>query len=91
MAEAMNGLVDGMDDVERAAVTRRLTGTVEILRRSTAEPIRALPRSWPPSRLPRRGPGGGSVRLVGRRRYRKEASMSLMGLLAGCVNPGGTT
>ncbi|CAM5457833.1 MULTISPECIES: hypothetical protein [Streptomyces] len=40
MAEAMNGLVDGMDDVERAAVTRRLTGTVEILRRSTAEPIR---------------------------------------------------
>ncbi|WP_217689421.1 MULTISPECIES: MarR family winged helix-turn-helix transcriptional regulator [unclassified Streptomyces] len=37
MAEAMNGLVDGMDDVERAAVTRWLTGTVEILRRSTAE------------------------------------------------------
>ncbi|SCD33130.1 MULTISPECIES: hypothetical protein [unclassified Streptomyces] len=41
MAEAMNGLVDGMDDVERAAVTRRLTGTVEILRRSTAELTRA--------------------------------------------------
>ncbi|WP_411081186.1 MarR family transcriptional regulator [Streptomyces sp. cmx-18-6] len=37
MAEAMNGLVDGMDDVERAAVTRWLTGTIEILRRSTAE------------------------------------------------------
>ncbi|MFF6906277.1 hypothetical protein ACFY9Q_10090 [Streptomyces sp. NPDC012389] len=41
MAEVMNGLVDGMDDVERAAVTRRLTGTVEILRRSTAELTRA--------------------------------------------------
>ncbi|WP_256095582.1 hypothetical protein [Streptomyces sp. EN23] len=40
MAEAMNGLVDGMDDVERAAVSCWLTGTVEILRRSTAEPTR---------------------------------------------------
>jgi hypothetical protein len=41
MAEAMNGLVDGMDDAERAAVTRWLSGTVEILRRSTAELTRA--------------------------------------------------
>ncbi|MFJ6609304.1 MarR family winged helix-turn-helix transcriptional regulator [Streptomyces sp. NPDC091289] len=41
MAEAMDGLVDGMDDAERAAVTRWLSGTVEILRRSTAELTRA--------------------------------------------------
>lgn len=37
MADAMNRLVDGMDEAERAAVTRWLTGTIEILRRSTVD------------------------------------------------------
>ncbi|MFF9576769.1 MarR family winged helix-turn-helix transcriptional regulator [Streptomyces rubiginosohelvolus] len=41
MAEAMNGLVEDMDGAERAAVTRWLSGTVEILRRSTAELTKA--------------------------------------------------
>ncbi len=49
MAEAMNGLVDGMDDAERATVTRWLSGTVEILRRSTAELTRAQESAGRPS------------------------------------------
>ncbi|MFE9172961.1 MarR family winged helix-turn-helix transcriptional regulator [Streptomyces kebangsaanensis] len=36
MAEAMESLVDGMDEAERRAVTRWVTGTIDVLRRSTA-------------------------------------------------------
>ncbi|MFJ9584828.1 MarR family winged helix-turn-helix transcriptional regulator [Streptomyces acidicola] len=36
MAEAMEALVGGMDEAERRAVTRWVTGTIDILRRSTA-------------------------------------------------------
>ncbi|MFJ2024866.1 MarR family winged helix-turn-helix transcriptional regulator [Streptomyces sp. NPDC087897] len=59
MAEAMNGLVDGMDDGERAAVTRWLTGTIEILRRSTADLTRER-ESGPPVRRTRPTHGAGS-------------------------------
>ncbi|MFI1188498.1 MarR family winged helix-turn-helix transcriptional regulator [Streptomyces californicus] len=41
MAEAMNALVEEMDAAERAAVTRWVGSTIDILRRSTEELSRA--------------------------------------------------